>query len=368
MINILYYYASLQFDTGSPKSMVNMISTLERSKYQPLFLANGKGKLVDVLNELEVGIISGNVETQSVKSPIKFVKAIYRQVKLLKANSIDIVHMNNFGWNEDIVIAAKLLKIPVVLHCHNASRINKYNFNMLLSSKVLTCSKKLQKDITNFDLIADRAEVLYNLVDCDKYEKGTSVRKELSISDDVIIVGTVAQISHRKGIDVFIEAAEKSLKVHPNTIFIVVGPDAKNENNYVMEMKEQVIAKKLTQNIRFLGSRQDIPNIMSSLDIFLFTTRQEPFGMVITEAMAAEVPVIASRVGGIPEIISSENVGLLIESENSQQFSLALNLLIENRETRKKIGIASKKHVKELFDKSVIAAQIDNIYTNLLGK
>jgi glycosyltransferase involved in cell wall biosynthesis len=368
MINVLYYYASLQFDTGSPKSMVNMISTLERSKYQPLFLANGKGKLVDVLNDLKVGIIPGKVETLSVKSPIKFIKAIYRQVKLLKANRIDIVHMNNFGWNEDIVIAAKLLKIPVVLHCHNASYINKSNLNMKSSSKVLTCSKKLQLDIGNFDLIADRTDVLYNLVDCDKYEKGTSVREELNISDDIIVVGTVAQISYRKGIDIFIEAAEKSLKIHPNTIFIIVGPDAKNENNYVTEIKEQIISKNLSQNIKLLGSRQDIPNIMFSLDVFLFTTRQEPFGMVITEAMAAEVPVIASRVGGIPEIISSKNVGLLVESENSHDFSLALNSLIETPEVRKNIGIASKKHVKELFDKSVISAQIDNIYTSLLGK
>ena len=275
--------------------------------------------------------------------------------------------MNQFGWNEDVVIAAKLIGIPVVLHCHNGGRILKNNLNLRCANRVLTCSKKVQQDIVNFDLVSSKSEVLYNLVDCDKYRKGKSIRVELNIPQDSLVVGTVAQISHRKGIDIFIEAAEKSLDKHPNTIFVVVGPDAKNEDDYVRGIKKRIQEKDLVNNVRLLGSRQDIPDIMATIDIFMFTTRKEPFGMVITEAMAAKKPVIASHVGGIPEILDTEKkLGVLVKELTGNEFSRSLNSLIENPAKCEEMGLLGAQHVANVFDKTIIVNQLEELYRNLV--
>ncbi len=368
MINVLYYYESLQFDTGSPKSMVNMISSLNRKEYKPFFLSNGTGKLIDVLEALCVEIVTQKVESISLMSPFYALKVILSKIRLLKFYKIDVIHMNQFGWNNDVVIAAKLLGVPVVLHCHNGGRILKNNLNLRCADRVLTCSKKVQQDIINFDLVSSKSEVLYNLVDCDKYKKGRNIRAELDLPQDTVVVGTVAQISHRKGIDIFIDAAEISLAKYPSTTFVVIGPDAKNEKDYVSGIKNKIIEKGLVDKVRFLGSRQDIPDIMASIDIFMFTTRKEPFGMVITEAMAAKKPVIASDVGGIPEILETEKLGLLVQELTGLDFSVSLNSLIDNPAKREEIGLSGAKHVAKVFDKPIIANQLEELYRSLIGE
>lgn len=365
---ILYRYSSNQFDTGSPKSLVSMIDMLEHTEYEPLFLATGVGPLTKQLNSRNVPVIQSNVVSVSLKKPFELMFTIYEKYKLLKQYDIDIVHINEFGWNLDVVLASKLIGIPVVLHCRNATRIKPTNLNQFACSKILTVSAQLLHELDCSKRIKNKAQVLYNAVNIDRYVAAKTIRSELGFSESDVLICTIAQICHRKGIDVVIDTALRVLKSEATSHFLIVGPEGKGETEYVETCKRRVQDSGLTDNIHFLGSRDDIPEILNSVDIFFLPTRDEPFGRVITEAMAAQVPVVANRIGGIPEIINSEDAGVLVDPSNDDAYYNALTPLIESSIKRKSMGELGFKSLFGRFDEGSIGKQLIEIYDALLAK
>jgi glycosyltransferase involved in cell wall biosynthesis len=367
-IRILYYYPFQQYDTGSPKSLVSMISTLNSNKFEPFFVAdNDDGPLNSALRNVGVTILLGRVELISLKRPVAAYKSIHRQIGFLKDHSIQVVHLNHFGWNEDLAIAAKLLGIPVILHLHNSEKILWNNLNRFCAKRVLCCSRTLQGSIENIGLIQGKLTILYNLVDIEWIQTGTPIGKSLNVNKETIVVGTIAQICHRKGIDNLVEVARNVIRECVNVKFLIVGPVGINENEFLKEIELSISKNKLEDHIYFLGSRSDIPDILASFDIFFLPTRVEPFGIVIIEAMASNIPVVASKVGGIPEIITNNKNGYLFEPNDLKGFSSKIVELSESKEVRDVVGKNALKAVSGRFDKSTIGKRLEVIYDSLLS-
>ena len=118
-LRVLYHYHSQQFDTGSPRVLATLIDSLDRRVYEPLFLANGDGPLIGELRRRNVAIVEQPTTVITYRHPIASLRALAAKRRLLRALKIDLVHVNDFGWNLDVVLAAALIGIPVVLHVHN---------------------------------------------------------------------------------------------------------------------------------------------------------------------------------------------------------------------------------------------------------
>jgi glycosyltransferase involved in cell wall biosynthesis len=118
--------------------------------------------------------------------------------------------------------------------------------------------------------------------------------------------------------------------------------------------------------VQFWGFRTDIPEILAQLDILVVPSLQEPFGKIIIEGMAMKKPVIASNVGGIPEIIVDGQTGILVPPENAEALRQALESLLENRDMRKKMGIEGRKRVEQMFSIDKNVRQTEQIYGRLL--
>ena len=367
MFKILYVYPHYQYDTGSPKSMVSMIKGLDRSIYKPVFLATGKGPLIDVLRENNVEIINGRLSTASARQPLRSIANIIKQVSFLKKNGIKVLHLNYFGWGDDIVIAAWLCSIPVILHIHNPLTIHKNNINKNIASRVLICSERQKDAVGNFFYINNKCSVLYNQVDIESFENGKSKRDEFSIDEKETVVGTVAQVCYRKGIDIFVDAACSVLKSYDNLKFIIVGPDGSGEESFSNNIRQLVSSSDYKDKILFIGSREDIPDLLATFDVFLLPTRSEPFGIVIIEAMAAGIPVIASHVGGIPEIICSDKLGRTVKPIEAEGFSQMLNDVLELPDIGKAMGLEGKHSLYGRFDKDSISKRLNNIYRDIVG-
>jgi len=364
---VLFRYSSHQLDTGSPKALLATIALLDDTNYQASYLATGTGPLVDELEKRNVPVIADSVEEISLRKPIQAIQRVMYWRKKLKAENFSLVHMNEFGWSQDIVIAARTLKIPVVLHCHNPTNIRFNNLNRFAASKVLTVSKNHLNDMKNVERVKHKCDVLYNTLNPDIFANGHSIRSELNIAKDEIVIGTIAQICHRKGVDIFVDCAKKLLEKHRNLRFIVIGPPGKGEDNYVQEINNSLNNTTYGDKINFLGSRKDIPDLLATMDIFSLPTRAEPFGMVITEAMAASIPVVASEIGGIPEILSSEKYGFLVKNINSDHFFNVINSILESNDLGKEVGINGKNSLIGRFDEASIKRKIVEIYDELLS-
>jgi glycosyltransferase involved in cell wall biosynthesis len=366
-IRILYFYPYVNFDTGSPKAMVQFIDLLDRSVFKPVFYATGTGPLTEALAARDVEIVAGKTDSITFKHPFAGRAAIRRQVALLKSCRIDLLHANCFAWNPDLVFAAGMLRIPAILHVHNPVDFAFRNLSRFAASKILFCSHAVMQNCGNLQRVAGRTQVFHNVIDVESWGRGQPIRRSLGIQEGEIAIGTVAQIVHRKGIDILLETARLLLRQRTDLVFLIAGPQTEREGEFGRCMQAAADESPLRGRVRFLGSRDDIRDFMCSLDLFLFPTRAEPFGIVILEAMAAGLPVVASKVGGIPEIISSPDMGVLVDPIAPEAFAKVVQGILAHPDHGRSIGAKGQRTLTGRFDTATGSKRLQEIYLDALG-
>lgn len=188
------------------------------------------------------------------------------------------------------------------------------------------------------------------------------IREELNISTDAIVVGVTGRLNKEKGVSVFAKAACEVGKIYPDTHFVIVGSGSEEEL-----MRDIMLRRAKLKNVHFLGFRMDSTVVVAAFDIAIVpSVFAEPFGMVVIEAMAAEAPVIASRTGGIPEIIQHNKNGVLVPPSDSEALSAAISDLIENRPKRLQLGLAGKQTVDQKFTIDRMLSEYVNLYQSLI--
>ena len=160
--------------------------------------------------------------------------------------------------------------------------------NYVAASRVFLCSAAQGNQIVGFEKIKEKCVVLHNAVDVGVFAGGSSIREAIGLARNDIVIGTVARISHRKGIDLFLDTAERLLDSGKKFKFVIVGPQAVGEERYFQSIMERTRKGPLKESVVYLGSRADIPDILATFDVF-FRPRaaKEPFGLVVIEAMAS---------------------------------------------------------------------------------
>ena len=286
--------------------------------------------------------------------------------KTVKKSAIDIIHANDARAITATAIACTFLgvKIPTILSrrimtpVHN-NWFSKYKYNHKLVSGIICDSKAdlygLSPTIKNKKLLS----VIYPFVETGKFnhKRNGLFRKELGIADDEVLVGNVSALTVCKDIDTNINVAEYLLK-HTNIKFrfVVVGEGKDRER-----LAKIIERKNLGNKFILTGFRSDIPEILPELDIFLFTSQSEGFGLAIVEAQLSQIPVVATEIGGIPEVINNRETGLLAPSKDYLKLSEAVMELIENKELKEKL-IKQGRESALRFSPQHIVPQIAEVY------
>lgn len=361
---VLYSYSSSQIDTGSPTVLLQMVDALDRARFLPVFLAAQPGPLLDEMTKRRVAVIEQPASSVDWRYPRQALRLVYRKYRLLKSNRIAIVHLNEAGWNMDVVIAAYFARIPVILHLHNPDEVEKNNLDWAIARRICLCSHALKELVVGFAAIEAKAIVLHNAVDTGRFRDGKSQRQSLGLSDDELVIGMIGQISRRKGVDIFLATAQRLIDKGHDARFLIIGPQAHGEEDFYKAVTAQASAGTMKNRVMFLGSRRDIPDLLKSMDIFFFPTRAEPFGLVVIEAMAAGLPVIASGVGGIPEILNSEEIGLVVSPPTPDAFVSAIEKVLGMGDARKRMGERARESV-DRFSMSRMGTDLQAIYDQL---
>jgi glycosyltransferase involved in cell wall biosynthesis len=364
---LLFYYGSQQFDTGSPKALAAQIALLDRSRFTPLFLASGEGPLVEELAARGVETVRAPVTRLSWRHPVAAWGAVRRQMALLRAQRVALLHVNEMGWNLDIVIAAWRLGIPVVLQLHLPGEVHAQNLHRFAATRVLLVSAAQREAIAHVERFRAPLDVLYSPVDIEAYGGGHDIRASLGLLPDDIVVCTIAQLREGKGIEPLLDAARRLAPEFPRLRFLVVGPLGKGEEEFGRRMMAQADSGPLKGVVSFTGSRKDIPDVLASSDIFLFPTRAETFGRAVAEAMAAGLPVVASRIPAIEEIVPTPDLGVLVSPRTGEAFADALRGVLLSADRGRAMGERGRASLTGRFDRDTIATKLNRIYGELTG-
>jgi glycosyltransferase involved in cell wall biosynthesis len=277
----------------------------------------------------------------------------------------------------DGALAARCLGLPHVWHAREIlSPQSTYHFLLgrtatlslinHLSSRIITISRAVHQslgqggDASKFVLIYNAI----NLQDFGTLTSGNAIRQIVNASEEVLLVGEVAGLIPAKGYEDFIEAAAKVHQVVPNTRFVAVG-DASHPY-YKQKITELIDKLGLQDCFTLLGFRQDIVDVISALDLLVLPSRYEPFGRVLVEAMAAGKPVVATEVGGIPEIVEHGVTGLLVPPGSPDQLAEGIIRVLQDRELARRMGAAGRERAKSCFSTERYVAQIQEVYAELV--
>jgi glycosyltransferase involved in cell wall biosynthesis len=306
------------------------------------------------------------VKAESYFHPFK----IHKLVNIIRKNQYDIIHTHA---SKDLWILVPALtyvskKIPLILTKHVGSFIVKKDFLHRWIYKrvniIFAISEIIKKNLIDTCPIDESAiKILYDGIDSNRFKKKeTSVRKEFGITDDEIVIGMTGRFSPGKGHMDFLNAAEILNEKFNNLKFLIAGEASFSEDIYAAKIIEK---GKSVSNVVFTGYRSDIPDVLSAMDIFVFPSHAEAFGMALVEAMSMELPSVATRSDGVLDIITDQQDGLFFENKNVSDLVDKITLLINDSELRLRLGKSAREKVLDMFEMLKVTDQLIHHYKKI---
>ncbi len=295
-------------------------------------------------------------------------KAFFRLLSLIRRERVDIVNTHSPKDSWIASFAARLALRPQLIRTRHVSiPIRNHPFNIVykLPHRIITCGEKIRERMIEVNRLPEEKIVsIPTGVDLDRFNpervKG-DIRKELGIEENAPLVGSISIIRTEKGYPYFLEAAQGILKVKPETRFLIVGPEPKGDT-----LAQEVRKRGLEDKIIMPGPREDIPQVLASLDIFVLSSLREGVPQGVAQALAMEKPVVATDVGGVPELIRNDQTGLLVPPADSRALAKAILELLEDREKAKRLGKNGRKLIEERFSQESMIEKIEDLYRELL--
>ena len=296
---------------------------------------------------------------------------LFRLVKILEENNVDILHCHRHKSSIYGALAGMLAKTPVVLsHVHGLSRTRNIvrrvvNFIVFKRfNRIIGCARSVQDDVLrdNWFLSAEKVSVLENSVDCHCFMEVSitkaQAKKMLGLSSDVFVFGTIGRLAPTKGLTYLIEAFSKVKQKIPSAHLVLFGDGACRA-----ELEEQASKLSCSDSIHFLGHRDNIEQLIKGMDVFILSSIAEGMPRAILEAMAAGIPCIATEAGGIPEIINTPDIGLLVPPMDENALKDAM-ITLANAPAQKLKNLIEKARERVLtnFNHDVVKKKLENTY------
>lgn len=309
----------------------------------------------DLIDENLVKTLDSKIHVEFLKRKVGSKDKITPLIKIarfIKQNNIDVVHCNSFNAPE-LLILSKIVnpKCRIISTIHGVGQFNNVS-KLKISIKNWVCdefigiSDSVKKDILDVGISEDKVIRIYNGIDTHKYNN--AVYKPFDKEN--VILGCVARIMPSiKGQDVLIKATKILKEEYPNIKVVLAGGVAKADIKEYQKLEKYIIDNKLSESVTFLGSIDDVPGFLKTIDICVVPSRSEGFGLALVEAMSMGVPCVASNIAGPKEIVLNEGYGFLFECGNEIDLAKQIKCLISNYNEAKMCAFNKRESIKEKY-------------------
>ncbi len=293
------------------------------------------------------------------------IRAVFRIWKILRQQNVDIVNTHSSRDSLLAGIAGRLSgKVRIVRTRHLILPITSRISYSVLPHKVVTVSQAVKQyliaaGVPETRVVAIPTGIDANYFDPHRYQE--SLRAELGISPQSPLIGTVAILRFKKGHRTIIDAIPTVLREYPDAHFVFAG-----DGPQAAELRDIVTTQGLAGSVHFLGLRKDVPSVLRSLDIFVLPTLQEAFGTAFLEAQAMGVPVVGSRIGGVPEAISEGETGCLVPPNDPTALAENILSLLRDPARREKMASAARPWVLARYSVEAMGKAVHALYVDLM--
>jgi len=346
---------------GAEQVVIRLVTECARRGHQVSVLTlNRPGLFAEGLQKAGIPVVS-----VGKRGPFDL-GVIGRLAKEFRTRKLDVVHTHLWGANFWGRLAARRARIPVVVATeHNVDTWKRFHHflldRLLLSSTthLIAVSHQVRQFYEARGVGLGRWRVIYNGIDTDQAPargRGRAYRA-LGIGADEPVVGLVGRLVSAKAPAVFLEAVAIVSRTVPALRALIVG-----DGPLRPEVETQVRRLGLTQRVQMPGIRQDVPELLAGMDVLAFSSEREGLSMAMLEAMAAGVPVVATRVGGTPELITSGITGLLVSSGSAHELAEGILDVLQHPARAEALRRAARARVEAQFTLRAMVDQHEALY------
>jgi L-malate glycosyltransferase len=296
---------------------------------------------------------------------------------LLRRERVDIIHAHQYTPFSYALLARWMHRSAAILfHEHGRHQPDFPRRKRIIANRLLLSRRDRivgvgeavrQALIDNEGLPASRVGVVYNGIDVDAIARASGlrsdVRDELGLTTDALAVVKVARLDPIKDHTTAIDSFARFAATHRNAHLLLIGDGSERA-----AIEQRINASAMRERIRLLGTRNDVKRLLAAADLFLLTSTSEGIPLTLIEAMAAGVPVVATRVGGVPEVVADGVTGLLAPARDVAQLAVHLDTLAKCPQLREAMGRQARQRARELFSEDEMVARYDNLYQEMLAR
>jgi len=376
-VNILYLITDLDIG-GAEKALVRTVIGLDKRMYNPTVCClRGRGPVAEEIESAGVPVAPLNMSG-------KFdLAAVFRLFRLLWKEEISIVHSYLYHANILGRIVGRVARVPIIISSERSvilseevvnkntlemgSRLRRLmnGLSMRLSDRVVTVSELVRETLIAASKIdPKRLVTIHSGVNLEGYQIDgdiTAKKKGLGLETSAAVIGAIGRLDRVKGVEYLLRAAAKVIFKTPDAAFLIVGDGSQRE-----ALEQLARSLGISHRMVFTGQRDDVPELLSTMDVLVLPSLYEGLPNAVLEAMAAGKPVIATRVGGTPEVVEDKVTGLLVPPRDPEALAEAIIALIQDRERAEAMGQVGRARVEEYFSVERMIAETETLYEELI--
>ncbi len=349
---------------GAESMLLALMDSLQPRGYRCLVGLAGGGWLEERLNERGASVI-----------PLSFRHTgdwrLLRKIgRTIGEWDVSLVHTHLSRMNLYGGIGAGLARVPVVATVHGRDfqgRWGRLGERLVtrFSNRVVAVSQDLARAMEQRGWPRSRLRVIHNGIPVTEPEPETvreEARRELGIEPGAPVIGTVGRLEPVKAYPVLMAAMEQVLGVAPEARVLMVGDGSERGM-----LEADACERGISHRVIFAGTRTDVPRMLAAMDLFVLCSHSEGLSISLMEAMAAGLPVVATEVGGNPELVEYGTTGLLVPPRDPEMLAAAILFLIRHPQCCRTLGSAGRQRVIERFSADAMAAKYADLYEEILA-
>jgi glycosyltransferase involved in cell wall biosynthesis len=360
---------------GAQEAVCQLVKYGQTERFQPEVVAlHGSGHYWDVLRSWGVPVHTlVPQEFARAAIPLIFLRLFF----LLARNRYDIVHTHLIGANVLAAPLAALYRVPVRF-THDQTHDDVRDYSLVhrwldtlanrLNHHIIAVSSSIRTFLCRKEKVsADKISVIYNSVDLLRFSprKDTGARQQArhkwGLPAEALIVGGVGRLHYQKNFPLFLEVAAEVCARLPQALFVIAGEGA--DRAALEEMSRKL---GLASRVRFLGFVKEMPELYQGLDLLLLTSHFEGMPLTVLEAMAMGVPVVASQVDGVEEVLEDGRDAILVPPGNKELFIQEICRMLQDRKLRQRLSRAGQEKARQHFSAEAMVRQVEALYLQYL--
>ncbi len=348
---------------GTQRHLLEVLKFLDRGRFLPLVIsAKRGGELGRAIEACGVELVQLDLGERVMSADM--VRCVRRTAAVFREREVDVVQC--FQWRPALIgmAAARLARRGRIVAGRRSVPVERGG-RALLEELVVRLADRV---VVNAEALrprgaaARRTDVIPSGVDTDLFrprpEGRTAARARLGLTATHPVVGTVGRLETRKGTAVLLEAAARLVKKElPDLRVVVVGDGPLRD-----ELRALAAQLGIGDRVLMLGDRSDVPDVLAALDVFVLPSRTEGMSNALLEAMAAALPVVATAVGGNPEVVSTETTGVLVPPDDMMSLADAILRLATSPTLAAQLGAAARRHVEERYGARAMVRRLETVY------